>query len=67
MPCSTSSEEGFHGTGDPRSISASEPALLCVPTGDLTLETTVARVQSPVVPQPQLLTHEVSAARIIIF
>ncbi|KAI0277738.1 hypothetical protein BGY98DRAFT_934184 [Russula aff. rugulosa BPL654] len=36
------------------------PALHCVrvPTGDPTLETTVARGQLPVGPQPQLLTYE---------
>ena len=45
------------------------PALLCVPTGDLDSETTVARAaaQSPVGPQPQLATYDVSTARIFMF
>ena len=58
MTCS--SAEGLRA-GDP----CIDPALHCVlvPTGDPTLETTVARVQLPVGPQPQLSTYEVSIAR----
>ena len=51
------SGEGLR-TGDP----CIDPAVLYVPTVDPTLET-VARVQLPVVPRPQLSTYEVSIAR----
>ena len=51
-----SSGEGFR-TGDPRVNSA------LLPTGDPTLETTVARIQLPVGPQPQLSSYDVSTAR----
>jgi hypothetical protein len=60
MACS--SGDGLRSTGD----YCINPALLCVPTGDPTLETTVARVQLPVVPQqPQLSAYEVSTTRFI--
>ncbi|KAF8496856.1 hypothetical protein F5888DRAFT_370531 [Russula emetica] len=51
MACS--SGEGLL-TGDP----CINPALLCVPTEDPTIETTVPSVQLPVGPQPQLSTYE---------
>lgn len=54
MACSNG--EGLRSTND----YCINPALLCVPTGDLADETTAARVQLPVGPQPQLSTYEVS-------
>lgn len=45
------------------------PTLLCVPTGGLDSETTVAHAaaQSPVGLQPQLATYDVSTARFFMF
>lgn len=53
VPCSGG--EGM-SAGDP----CINPALLSVLTEDPALETTVAYVQLPVWPQPQLPTYEVS-------